>query len=79
MFTVRFYINTKAEVNGDWKYTVNNGGITITKYNGDGIDVTDCASITIPTTFGGKPVTEIEESAFYQCYGLAIMFQVYYI
>jgi hypothetical protein len=39
-------------------YTTNNGGITITGYNGDG------SVMVIPDTITGLPVTEIGDNAF---------------
>ena len=56
--------DTLAE--GDWTYSVNADGetVTITKYNGTD-DIVD-----IPTTLGGKTVTKIGESAFENCKSL---------
>ena len=44
---------------GDWEYALAGEEATVTKYNG-----TD-ASVTVPATLGGKPVTGIGEQAFY--------------
>ncbi|MCQ2440509.1 MAG: leucine-rich repeat protein [Clostridia bacterium] len=53
-----------AEQDGDYTYSVENGNATITGYNGNGGD------ITIPSTLGGYPVTNIKSSAFYGCSNL---------
>lgn len=50
-----------ASINGDYEYTVINGGIEITGYNGAGGDV------TIPKELGGNPIVSIAGGAFYDC------------
>ena len=49
----------------DYAYTVDESGVTITKYNG-----TD-SRIRIPSEFDGTPVTAIGNTAFYRCSTLA--------
>jgi hypothetical protein len=48
----------------DYTYTTNNGTITITKYIGSD------AAVTIPSTIDGLPVTNIGDSAFFNCASL---------
>ena len=50
-----------AETYGDFMYTVTNGNVTITGYEGAGGDV------VIPDTIEGYPVTEIGNEAFWSC------------
>ena len=49
---------------GDYKYTVNEGTVTITGYTGSSTEV------SIPATIDGKSVTSIGENAFYNCTSL---------
>ena len=49
---------------GDFKYVVENDGVTITKYTG-----TDSV-VTIPNIINGKDVLKIGEKAFYNCSNL---------
>lgn len=53
-----------ADTEGAFEYTVANGEATVTKYTGEGGDV------TIPSKLGGYPVTAIGEWAFVGCKGL---------
>ena len=46
---------------GDYRYTVQNGEVTITEYNGDS------AEVIIPESIKGMPVVTIETSAFHNC------------
>ncbi|HNX04498.1 MAG TPA: leucine-rich repeat protein, partial [Opitutales bacterium] len=46
---------------GDFTYTVSGTDVTITGYTGSD------ASVTIPATIDGNPVTAIGASAFYNC------------
>ena len=50
-----------ADTEGDYTYTVSGGNATITGYIGSG------GMITIPSTLGGYPVTNIGDSAFAGC------------
>ncbi len=59
-----FTVSAKAYQDGDYTYSVENGNATITKYNGNGGDV------TIPSTLGGYLVTSIGNSAFNGCSSL---------
>lgn len=63
LFTVA---NSLAEKSGDFTYTVNPDGttITITDYTGTG------GAVAIPSTIAGKPVTSIGNLAFRFCSGL---------
>ena len=54
----------RAESDGNWTYYVSGDKATVTKYTGSG------GNVTIPSTLGGKPVTEIGKSAFSGCTGL---------
>ena len=51
--------SAKAEAEGDFEYSVEDGEATITKYNGTGPDV------VIPSDLGGYPVTSIGSAVFY--------------
>ena len=51
-------ISVSAATSGDYAYTVTDGEVTITKYNGAE------ARLTIPSEIDGYPVTAIGESAF---------------
>jgi len=53
-----------AAVSGDWTYSVTDGKVTITDYNGSG------GEVTIPATIEGLPVTSIGNDAFYGCSSL---------
>ena len=53
-----------ADTSGDWEYTINDGKATITKYNGPG------GVVSVPSTLGSCPVTEIGNNAFKLCSGL---------
>ena len=54
-----------AETYGDFEYEVNTDNtVTITKYNGDG------GNVTIPSSINGKSVTIIGYEAFYGCTSL---------
>jgi len=48
----------------DYNFTINNGGIIITKYTGSN------SVVTIPDTIDGLPVTSIGDNAFDGCTGL---------
>lgn len=50
--------NFLAESNSDYKYTVKNGEVIITKYIGTSVYV------NVPTSIKGKPVTKIDKLAF---------------
>ena len=54
-------VDAKADTYGDYEYTVNNDGktVTIEKYNGSAAD------LTVPYSINGKTVTVIGDSAFY--------------
>ena len=54
-------VDAKANTYGDYEYTVNDDGrtVTITKYNGSAAD------LTVPYSINGKKVTAIGEYAFY--------------
>lgn len=54
-------VDAKANTYGDYEYTVNDDGrtVTITKYNGSAAD------LTVPYSINGKKVTVIGEYAFY--------------
>ncbi|MBQ7504844.1 MAG: leucine-rich repeat domain-containing protein [Ruminococcus sp.] len=54
-------ISVGALTSGDYEYTVSGNNATITKYNGT------AATVTIPSTLGGKTVTAIEQQAFQAC------------
>jgi hypothetical protein len=47
---------------GIWRYTVNNGAITIAGYEGS------VGKVTIPGTIDDLPVTSIGHGVFYKCY-----------
>ena len=53
-----------AATYGDFEYSVTDGKVTITAYNGS------AAEVTIPATIDGKPVTSIGSLAFYRCMSL---------
>ena len=46
---------------GDYKYTVANGKVTITEYIGEG------GNVIVPSSLGGYPVIAIEKFAFDSC------------
>ena len=50
-----------AAAQAQYEYTVNGGGITITRYTGSG------GAAVIPSTTNGLPVTGIGSQAFYNC------------
>ena len=50
-------------VQGQWTFTIENGGATITASTATG-------AVTIPSSLGGYPVTSIGDSAFYGSLGL---------
>ena len=52
----------EASPETDFKYTIKNDCVTITKY----LNKT-ATSVVIPETIEGKPVTAIDESAFFDC------------
>ena len=54
-------VDAKADTYGDYEYTVNDDGntVTITKYNGSATD------LTVPYSINGKKVTAIGDYAFY--------------
>ena len=54
-----------STVAGDYEYSVIEGGVSITKYNGSGGDV------TIPATLDEQPVLKIDIRAFANCTSLA--------
>ncbi|MBR4171189.1 MAG: leucine-rich repeat protein [Kiritimatiellae bacterium] len=53
-----------ADTSGDWEYSVVNGKATITGYSGSS------SIVTIPSSLGTYPVTEIGNGAFQQCASL---------
>lgn len=59
-------LEVHAEENGDYTYTVNEDGnsVTITKYTGEG------GEVNIPSEIDGKKVTSIGGYAFYGCSSL---------
>ena len=59
-------VDAKADTYGDYEYTVNDDGktVTITKYNGSATD------LTVPYSINGKKVTVIGNYAFYWCSSL---------
>ncbi|MCQ2440666.1 MAG: leucine-rich repeat domain-containing protein [Clostridia bacterium] len=62
-----FTVSAVDYQDGDYTYSVENGNATITKYNGRDGD------ITIPSTLGGYPVTDIGDDAFYGCKSLTYL------
>ena len=54
---ILFTAGAAAETEGDFTYTVSDGGATITNYDG-------FSTVTIPETLGGYPVTAIGNFAF---------------
>lgn len=59
-----FSSQAQADQSGDYTYTVTAGKAQITKYIGPG------GAVTIPSTFGGAPVTSIGDNAFARCTSL---------
>ncbi len=57
-----FVISAYAETEGIYRYSVTDGKATIT-----GADASVSGDVTIPSTLGGYPVTEIGDYAFYEC------------
>ena len=53
-----------ATEDGQFEYSVESGQVTITKYKGDG------ENVTIPSAIDGQPVTVIGEYAFFECISL---------
>jgi hypothetical protein len=53
-----------VSVEGDYEYIDIDGGVSISKYNGIG------GNVTIPATLGGKTVLSINDVAFYKCFDL---------
>ena len=59
IFSVIPFVAGASEADeSDWKYTISNGEVTVTKYKGTATDV------AIPETIEGKPVTEVSEFCF---------------
>lgn len=58
-------IETHAEKDGYFTYTVSDGQATITD-----CDTSISGDLVIPNTLGGYPVTEIGEGSFWECEGL---------
>ena len=55
------FAETYTDGTVSFQYSVSDGKVTITKYIGSG------GNVEIPAEIGGKPVTDIRYSAFYQC------------
>ncbi len=60
--TSRAASTTESGTYGDFTYTVENGEVTLTKYNNK-----TATSVTIPEYIGGKPVTTIGVDCFDSC------------
>lgn len=60
-----FVISAYAETEGIYRYSVTDGKATITD-----VDTSVSGAVTIPSTLGGYPVTEIGDYAFYECTNL---------
>lgn len=61
IFSVIPFVAGASEADeSDWKYTISNGEVTVTKYIGTATDV------VIPETIEGKPVTVVSERCFGQ-------------
>ncbi|MBO7320215.1 MAG: fibronectin type III domain-containing protein [Clostridia bacterium] len=61
-----FAFSASAATEGPYTYEINNGEVTITHCDPDGIS----GDITIPKSLGGIRVTAIGERAFYYCNGI---------
>ncbi|MBQ7522109.1 MAG: leucine-rich repeat protein [Clostridia bacterium] len=64
MFTNAIIHYNENNINSDFEYSVSDGKVTITKYNGNDTEV------VIPSEIDGLPVTSIGFSAFCNCIGL---------
>ncbi len=65
IIVLAFTVSAKALQSGDFTYTDNGAGITITDYTGSS------SAVNIPGTIGGKPVTSIGDFAFSYCDSLS--------
>src|ERR1019366_340661 len=61
LLSLLLLLTLPAVVEAQWSYTTNNGSITITQYS------CSDASVTIPDTIDGLPVTSIGTQAFQGC------------
>jgi hypothetical protein len=64
MLLLLLLLTLPAEVQAQFTYTINNGGVTITGYNGVG------GAVIIPDTINGVPVIGIGDYAFQGCASL---------